>query len=240
MPPKVIADSIVYIRAHPEIRDVLITGGDPLTMEDDELEAIIKVVREIPTVEIIRIGTRVLVTMPQRITVKLTEMLKKYHPLYINTQFNHPMEITIEAKAAAERLANAGIVIGNQSVLLNGINNDPFIMRCLNQELLKIRIRPYYLFHAKTVKGTAHFNTSIQDGIRIMEYLRGYTSGLAIPAYIVNAPGGLGKTPLLPNYLLRLSKKKIVFRTWENVRIKYVNHPSIDIQEALTKIHPRE
>ena len=211
-----IEESIAYIRANPEIRDVLITGGDPFTMPTARLEAIIRSLREIPTVEIIRVGSRTPVTMPQRITIRFCRMLKKYHPLYVNTHFNHPQEVTAEAKVACGRLADAGIQLGNQAVLLNGINNDPFVMRCLNQELLRIRVKPYYLFHAKTVRGTSHFHTSVEDGLTIMEYLRGYTSGMAIPYYIVNAPGGKGKTPMLPQYLLEKKADSIIIRTWEN------------------------
>jgi lysine 2,3-aminomutase len=212
---------------------VLITGGDPFTLSNQNLEWMIKELRSIKHVEVIRLGSRTLVTMPQRITDKLCAMLKKYHPIFINTHFNHPQEVTLEAREACARLANAGIPLGNQAVLLNGINNDKFVMRCLNHELLKIRVRPYYLFHAKTVQGTTHFNTSIDDGIEIMEYLRGYTSGLAIPAYIVNAPKGKGKTPILPEYVISRGKDYFMMRTWEGEIIHYENHPSIDIRQAI-------
>ncbi|MBS4537115.1 glutamate 2,3-aminomutase [Clostridium sp. D2Q-11] len=227
----IIQESIDYIRENQEIRDVLITGGDPLTLPDDRLEWILKELKNIPHVEYIRIGTRTPVTMPQRITDKLVNMLKKYHPIYVNTHFNHPKEISRESKEACEKLANAGIPLGNQAVLLNGINNDKYIMRALNQELLKIRVRPYYIFHAKHVMGTTHFNTSVDDGIEIMEYLRGYTSGMAIPTYIVNAPKGQGKTPILPQYLLSRGKDFIMIRTWEGKVIKYENHPTKDIKD---------
>ncbi|MFA5467151.1 MAG: glutamate 2,3-aminomutase [Candidatus Izemoplasmatales bacterium] len=232
-PKKEIQESIDYIRDNPEIRDVLITGGDPFTMSNQTLEWMVSELRKIKHVEVIRLGSRTLVTMPQRITDKLCAMLKKYHPIFINTHFNHPQEVTEEAKLACERLANAGIPLGNQAVLLNGINNDKYVMRCLNHELLKVRVRPYYLFHAKTVKGTTHFNTSIDDGIEIMEYLRGYTSGLAIPAYIVNAPKGKGKTPILPEYVISRGKDYFLMRTWEGEVIKYENHPSLDIKKAI-------
>jgi len=230
---KEIAESITYIKDNPEIRDVLLTGGDPFTLSNQRLEWIISELRKIKHVEIIRIGTRTPVTMPQRITDKLVAMLKKYHPLYINTHFNHPMEVTEEAKEACAKLADAGIPLGNQAVLLNGINNDPYVMRCLNQELLKIRVKPYYIFHAKTVRGTTHFNTSIDDGIEIMEYLRGYTSGLAIPSYIVNAPGGKGKTPILPEYLISRGSDYFVIRTWEGEIVRHENHPSKDLKKML-------
>ena len=230
-----IQESIDYIKANEEIRDVLITGGDPFTLKDDYLEWIVSEIYNIEHVEYIRIGTRTLVTLPQRITESLCKMLAKYHPLYINTQFNHPMEITKEAKAACERLANAGVGLGNQAVLLNGINNDKYVMRCLNHELLKCRVRPYYIFHAKTVRGTTHFNTSIDDGIEIMEYLRGYTSGMAIPTYIVNAPKGKGKTPIHPQYLISRGKDYFLMRTWEGNVIKYKNHPTINLKSEIDK-----
>ena len=228
-----ILKSVDYIKKNTEIRDVLITGGDPFTLKDSYLEWILKELRKIPHLEIIRIGTRTPVTMPQRITVELCNMLKKYHPLYINTQFNHPMEVTEESKVACEKLSEAGIPLGNQAVLLNGINNNKYVMKCLNQELLKIRVRPYYIFHAKKVRGTKHFNTSISEGLDIMENLRGYTSGLAIPTYIINAPMGKGKTPILPKYLLSEEDGYVVIRTWENQIIKYEDHQTIDIKKAI-------
>lgn len=228
-----IEESINYIRNNKEIRDVLITGGDPLTLSDDRIDFILSKLRSIPTVEIIRIGTRTLVTMPQRITSNLLSILKKHHPVYINTHFNHPLEITKESKAACEKLADAGIPLGNQAVLLNGINNDKYVMRLLNQELLKCRVRPYYIFHAKHVIGTTHFNTSIDDGLEIMEYLRGYTSGLAIPTYIVNAPKGKGKTPILPQYLISRGKNSIKIRTWEGEVIDYPNSPTANLKDIL-------
>ncbi|WP_133628328.1 glutamate 2,3-aminomutase [Fonticella tunisiensis] len=228
-----IEESIQYIRANAEIRDVLITGGDPLTLPDETLEWIIKEIRSIPHVDYIRIGTRIPVTMPQRITDDLCNMLKKYHPVYINTHFNHPMEITLESKEACEKLSNAGIPLGNQAVLLNGINNDRHTMKALNHELLKCRVKPYYIFHAKHVTGTTHFNTSVDDGIEIMEYLRGYTSGMAIPSYIINAPEGKGKTPILPQYMISRGKEYIVLRTWEGNIIKYPNSPTVDIKKLL-------
>ncbi len=207
--------SIDYIRDNPEVRDVLITGGDPLTLSDDWLDWILTELDNIEHVEIKRIGTRVPVTMPQRITPELCEMLEKHHPLYINTHFNHPIEVTREAFKATRMLAKAGIPLGNQAVLLKGINNNPHVMKKLNHELLKIHVRPYYIFHAKPVKGTTHFVTTIQEGLEIMENLRGYTSGLAVPWYIINAPGGAGKTPLLPQYLLSVEKDNVMIRTWE-------------------------
>jgi len=213
-----------YVRSNPEIRDVLITGGDALLLNDQTLDWLLGELHEIKHVEIKRIGTRVPVTLPMRITDELCAILEKYPPIYINTQFNHPKEVTAEAKKAADKLIKAGVVLGNQAVLLKGINDQPNIMKRLNQELLKIRVRPYYIFHAKNVKGTSHFIPSIQAGLKIMENLRGYTSGLAVPTYIINAPGGGGKTPILPQYLISLNEEEAVLRTWEGKIIHYPNH----------------
>jgi len=213
-----------YIRANPEIRDVLVTGGDALFLSDNTLDWLLGEIHSIPHVEIKRIGTRAPVTLPMRITDNLIKILAKYPPIYINTQFNHPKEVTLEAKKAADKLVSAGVVLGNQAVLLKGINNDPDVMKKLNHELLKIRVRPYYIFHAKNVKGTRHFIPSIQEGLAVMEQLRGYTSGLAVPTYIINAPKGGGKTPLLPQYLVSLDDKNAVLRTWEGKIVYYDNH----------------
>ena len=226
-------ESIEYIKNNPEIRDVLITGGDPLMLSDEMLNWLLEALHKIDTVDYVRIGTRVLATMPQRITEELLNIFKKYPPLYIVTQFNHPLEITREAKEACDKLANIGIPLSNQAVLLNGINNDKYVMRLLNQELLKCRVRPYYIFHAKQVIGTTHFNTSVDDGIEIMEYLRGYTPGLAIPAYIVNAPKGNGKTPILPEYIISRGKNYIKIRTWEGKVFDYPNNPTERLEDAL-------
>lgn len=230
-----IQESIDYIRENEEIRDVLVTGGDSLTLKDDMLEWILSELKSISHVDYIRLGSRTLVTMPQRVTDDLCNMLKKYHPIYINTHFNHPMEITEESKKACEKLANAGVPLGNQAVLLNGINNDKFIMKSLNHELLKIRVKPYYIFQSKHVKGTRHFNTSVDSGIEIMEYLRGYTSGLAIPTYIINAPKGGGKTPILPQYLISKGTDYLMMRTWEGNVVKMEDHPAVDIKKVIDK-----
>ncbi|WP_196594348.1 glutamate 2,3-aminomutase [Pectinatus sottacetonis] len=210
-----------YIRDNNEIRDVLVTGGDALLLNDNMLDWILTELDNIPHVEIKRIGTRTLVTLPQRVTDELCYILKKHPPVYINTQFNHPREITPESKTACDKLASAGVIMGNQSVLLKGINDDPDIIKKLNQELLKIRIRPYYLFQAKPVEGTMHFVTSIDKGLEIMKNLRGYTSGMAIPSYIVNAPNGYGKIPLLPEYIIDKHNNKLHLRTWEDRIIEY-------------------
>ena len=216
-------EAFAYVRANPEIRDVLITGGDSLTLSDERIDWILTELRKIPHVEIIRLGSRMLVTIPQRITESFCEMLKKHHPIFINTHFNHPIEISRESKKACEMLANAGVPLGNQAVLLRGINDDPFIMKKMNQEMLKIRVRPYYIFHAKAVAGTEHFRTSVDKGIEIIRNLRGFTSGLAVPTFIVNAPGGKGKTPMVPEYLTHRGDGTIVLRTWEGKEIEYVN-----------------
>ena len=194
---------------------MLITGGDAFLASDELIEWMLKELRAIPHVEIIRLGSRTPVTLPQRITQKLVDVLKKYHPVFVNTHFNHPREITPEAKTACGMLADAGIPLGNQMVLLKGVNNDKYVVRKLNQKLLTIRVKPYYIFHPKTVKGTSHFWVKIGEGLEIMESLRGRTSGLAIPTYIINGPNGLGKTPIMPNYLLYTGKDKAAFRNWQ-------------------------
>lgn len=226
-------ESIDYVRNNPEIRDVLITGGDSLALPDSQLDWLLGELSSIPTVDYIRLGSRMLVTVPQRVTDDLIAILKKYSPIYVNTHFNHPSEITEETKAACDKLAEAGVPMGNQAVLLNGVNNDKFVMRLLNHELLKCRVRPYYIFHAKKVRGTLHFNTSVDDGIEIMEYLRGYTSGLAIPQYIVNAPKGYGKTPIMPQYMVSRGKNSIKIRTWEGRVMDYPNYPTEDIKKII-------
>lgn len=220
----ILVQALDYVRANPEIRDVLITGGDALLLSDSTLDWLLGELHSIPHVEIKRIGTRVPVTLPMRITENLMAILAKYPPIYINTQFNHAKEVTLEAKIAADKLVSAGVILGNQAVLLKGINNNPYVMKKLNQELLKIRVRPYYIFHAKNVKGTRHFITSIQEGIAIMKALRGFTSGLAVPTYIINAPKGGGKTPILPQYLLSLNEQEAILRTWEGEIVHYENH----------------
>ncbi len=216
--------AIEYIRQNPEIRDVLLTGGDAFLLGNDVIEWLLSSLRDIPHVEIIRLGTRTLVTMPQRVDEELVEILARYHPVYVNTQFNHPQEVTEEAAQACDRLTRAGVVIGNQMVLLRGINNEPFVVKKLNHELLKSRVIPYYIFHAKGVRGTTHFRTRVERGIEIMEQLRGYTSGLAIPTYIINAPKGQGKTPILPEYLVSWGRDHVLIRTWEKKVLEYPNY----------------
>ncbi len=212
--------ALAYIAVHPEIRDVLITGGDALLLSDKTLEWILSALSALPHVEIVRIGTRVPVTLPQRITPALCKILASYPPIYINTQFNHPLEITPDSKEACDRLIKCGVVLGNQAVLLRDINDDEHVMRKLNHELLKIRVRPYYIFHAKNVIGTSHWQTSLQTGLDIINSLRGHTSGLANPTYVYNAPGGLGKIPVMPNYVMSRQENTSYLRTWENKIIK--------------------
>jgi len=216
-------EALAYVRQSPEIRDVLITGGDALLLSNQTLDWLLGELDKIPHVEIKRLGTRIPVTLPQRINDELCKVLEKHPPIYINTQFNSPMEITPEAKQACDRLIKAGVVLGNQAVLLRGINDNIHIMKKLNQELLKIRVRPYYIFHAKQVKGTSHFITPIETGMGIMEKLRGFTSGLAVPTYIINAPEGRGKTPILPEYMISLNEEEVTIRTWENKVFQYKN-----------------
>lgn len=218
-----LVEALDYIRNNSEIRDVLLTGGDAFMLDNKALDWLLEELDGIEHVEIKRLGTRTPVTMPQRITDKLCAVLERHHPVYVNTQFNHPLEITDEAAAACARLARAGVPLGNQTVLLAGINDDPHVMKKLNHELLKIRVRPYYIFHAKDVSGTTHFGTSIEKGMEIMKSLRGQTSGLAVPTYIINAPQGGGKTPILPEYLVSLSPEKAVLRTWEDKIFEYPN-----------------
>jgi lysine 2,3-aminomutase len=205
---------IDYIAGHPEIRDVLISGGDPLLLADERLEEILTAVKKIPTVEIIRIGTRVPCTLPMRVTIRLARLLKKFHPLYINTHFNHPAEITPEAAKACARLADAGIPLSCQTVLLRGINDDPQTMRELMHHLLRIRVRPYYLFQGDMTRGTNHFRTTIAAGKEIMKSLIGFTSGLAVPTYALDAPGGGGKIPLTPEYV-REEGDQLIFTNYQ-------------------------
>ncbi len=220
-----IESMIAYVAAHPEIRDVIVSGGDPLALSLNYLDKILAGLRAIPHVEIIRFGSRVPVFLPQRIDHEMTSMLEKYHPIWINTHFNHPNEITPEAAAACDRLLRAGIPVNNQSVLLRGINDCPYIMRDLVQGLMKIRVRPYYLYLCDQVMGAEHFRTSIGEGIEIMEFLRGHTSGLAIPQFVMDAPGGGGKVPLMPNYVLGNYGDSIVYRNFEGVIGRYDDVP---------------
>ena len=221
MPMERIDRAIEYIRNTPVVRDVLLSGGDALLVDDDILEYIISKLREIPHVEIIRIGSRTPVVMPQRITDNLVNMLKKYHPIWLNTHFNHPNEITEESKAACEKMANAGIPLGNQSVLLRGVNDCVHVMKDLVQGLVKIRVRPYYIYQCDLSLGLEHFRTPVSKGIEIIEGLRGHTSGYCVPTFVVDAPGGGGKTPVMPNYIISQSHDKVILRNFEGVITTY-------------------
>jgi lysine 2,3-aminomutase len=225
---------IAYIESHPEIRDVLLSGGDPLTLPQNVLEGLLKRLRAIPHVEIIRIGTRVPVFLPQRVDPELVNMLQKYHPVWMNIHFNHPKEITPEVEAALALLANAGIPLGSQSVLMAGINDCPNIILALMHKLVRNRVRPYYLYQCDLVHGVGHFRTPVAKGIEIMESLRGHTSGYAIPAFVIDAPEGGGKVPLLPNYLLSMSENKVVVRNYEGFISTYVQPTDYPSHDAAT------
>jgi lysine 2,3-aminomutase len=207
---------------------VLLSGGDALLVSDGLLEYIISELRSIPHVEIIRIGSRTPVVCPQRITPELVEMLKKYHPIWLNTHFNHAKEITPESKAACERLANAGIPLGNQSVLLKGVNDSVHIMRDLVHELVKIRVRPYYIYQCDLSNGIEHFRTPVSAGIEIIEGLRGHTSGYCVPTFVVDAPGGGGKIPVMPQYMISQSPEKVILRNYEGVITTYTQPTQYD------------
>jgi lysine 2,3-aminomutase len=207
-------NAIRYIAAHPEIRDILLSGGDPLTLPDQKLEYLLSALRDIEHVEIIRIGTKVPVVLPQRITPQLVSMLKKYHPVWMSIHFSHPDEITPEVKTACERLSDAGIPLGSQTVLLSDINDDSVIMRTLFQQLLKIRVRPYYLYQCDLVPGSRHFRTPVSKGLEIIRSLMGYTTGYAIPHYVIDAPGGGGKIPLLPDYIQDTDENGLTLRNY--------------------------
>lgn len=216
-----LAQATDYLSMHPEIHDVIISGGDPFTMKTSALERVIRAVRAVRSVEIIRIGTRTPVVLPMRITDELVEMLRRYHPIYVNVHFNHPSELTPDAKAACERLADAGIPLGNQTVLLRGVNDDAPLLADLFRQLVRIRVRPYYLFQCDLVRGVEHFRTPLSKGIEIMEYLRGRLSGLAIPTFVVDAPNGGGKIPILPAYVVSTSPTHTVLRNFAGELVSY-------------------
>lgn len=216
-----IVKAVEYIKKHKEVRDVLISGGDALCVSDEKLEFILQNLRKISHVEVIRIGTRVPVVMPQRITTNLCNIIKKYHPVWINTHFNHPNEITAESMLACKMLADSGIPLGNQSVLLKNINDCPYIMKDLVQKLVKNRIRPYYLYQCDLSEGIEHFRTPVSVGVEIIELLRGHTSGFAVPTFVIDAPGGGGKIPINPQYLVSQSPEKLILRNYEGILCTY-------------------
>jgi lysine 2,3-aminomutase len=225
---------LAYIAANPQIRDVLISGGDPLTIAPPLLERLLQRLRDIPHVEVIRMGTRVPGFLPQRITPELTAMLSKYHPLWMNIHFNHPKEITPEAEGALSRLANAGIPLGSQTVLMAGINDCPNVMKALMHKLVMNRVRPYYLYQCDLVHGAGHFRTPVSKGLEIMESLRGHTSGFAIPTFVVDAPEGGGKVPILPNYVLSMSESKVVVRNYEGFITAYTQPTRYQVHDPAT------
>ena len=218
---EIINMGLEYIRKTPVIRDVLLSGGDPFMLSDEYLDYILTELRKIPHVEVIRIGTRMPVITPSRITDDLVNMLKKHHPIWINTQFNHPRELTATTKIGLEKMLNVGIPLGNQTVLLAGVNDCPKIMRSLVHKLVMNRVRPYYMYQCDLSEGMSHFRTSIGKGIEIIESLRGHTSGFCVPTYVVDAPGGGGKIPVMPNYLISWSANKVVLRNYEGVITTY-------------------
>ncbi len=227
-PDENIKKGIEYIAKTPQVRDVVLSGGDALLISDEKLEYIISELRAIPHVEIIRIGSRTPVVLPQRITDDLVKMISKYHPVWLNTHFNHSAEMTDEAKTAVAKMANAGIPLGNQSVLLKGVNDCVHIMKNLMHDLVKNRIRPYYIYQCDLSMGLEHFRTPVSKGIEIIENLRGHTSGFAVPTFVVDAPGGGGKTPVMPQYIVSQSPNKVIMRNFEGVITTYTEPKNYD------------
>jgi lysine 2,3-aminomutase len=212
---------IDYIRRHPEVRDVLLSGGDPLLLSDAKLEGLLERLRGIKHVEFLRIGTRIPIFLPQRITPRLCAMLKKYHPLFLSIHSNHPAELTVEAREGLERLADAGIPLGNQSVLLRHVNDDAKVMRALLHKLLMCRVKPYYLYQCDLIAGSAHLRASVRRGLEIMDGLRGHTTGYAVPQYVIDAPGGGGKVPVNPDYILQRNGDRVLVRNFEGKVFEY-------------------
>jgi lysine 2,3-aminomutase len=216
-----------YLESHPEIRDVLLSGGDPLLFSDAKLEGILSRLRAIPHIEFIRIGSRVPIFLPQRITPALCQMLQKYHPLFISIHTNHPRELTTEVRAGLERLANHGVPLGNQSVLLRGVNDEPDIMKSLVHKLLMCRVRPYYLYQCDLIQGSSHLRASVHKGIEIIESLRGHTTGYAVPQFVIDAPGGGGKVPVNPDYVLMRDEQRTLIRNYEGKVFEYPEPPPL-------------
>jgi lysine 2,3-aminomutase len=212
-----------YLRAHPEVRDVLISGGDPLVMSDEKLAGILTELRSIPHIEIVRIGSKMPVVLPQRITPAFVDILKQFHPFYMSIHFLHPSEITPEVTEACNRLADAGIPTFSQTVLLDGVNDNPDTMKTLMQQMLKLRVRPYYIYQCDPVQGTKHFRTRVQKGLDIMEHLRGHMTGYGVPTYVIDAPGGGGKVPVAPNYMLQYSNGETTLRNYQNKQFTYID-----------------
>jgi lysine 2,3-aminomutase len=218
---------IAYIAEHPEIRDVLLSGGDPLLFNDEKLEYLLGRLRAIPHVEFLRIGSRVPIFLPQRITPELCAMLRQFHPLFVSVHTNHPRELTTEVREALGRLADAGIPLGNQSVLLRHVNDDPVVMKALVQKLLLCRVRPYYIYQCDLIAGSAHLRSTVSRGLEIMDSLRGHTTGYAVPQYVIDAPGGGGKIPVNPGYILRKSANKVILRNFEGKVFEYPESPEV-------------
>lgn len=219
-----------YVRQHPEIRDVLLSGGDPLLLSDSKMDYLLGRLREMEHVEFLRIGTRIPIFLPQRITDELCAVLKEHHPLFVSIHANHPTELTMEVKRGLDKMADAGIPLGNQSVLLREVNDRLEVMRTLVQKLLRCRVRPYYLYQCDLIAGSSHLRTSVSEGIKIMEGLRGHTTGYAIPQFVIDAPGGGGKTPVHPEYVVRRDANRIVIRNYEG---KIFEYPEIPAREIL-------
>jgi lysine 2,3-aminomutase len=238
-----IDEAVAYIKATPGVRDVLLSGGDPFTLSTERLEAIIARIYEIPHVEIVRYGTATPIVLPQRIDDKLVNMLKKYHPVWVNVHFNHPKEITPRSKMALSNLADAGCVIGNQSVLMRGLNDCPYIIKELCQRLVENRVRPYRLYQCDLSQGISHFRTSLRKGIEIIEHLVGHTTGFAVPEFMVDVPGGGGKMPVNPRYMIGQSDRITIFRNYEGVIGKYIEPEdthSLGCPESCTICEDRE
>ena len=213
---------IGYVRQHPEVRDVLLSGGDPLLFSDEKLECLLSQLRAIPHVEFLRIGTRIPIFLPQRITAELCAMLKQFHPLFISIHSNHPRELTTEVRDALGRLADAGIPLGNQSVLLRHVNDDVTVMKALVQKLLMCRVKPYYIYQCDLISGSAHLRASVRKGLEILDGLRGHTTGYAVPQYVIDAPGGGGKVPISPEYVLSRNADRVVIRNFEGKVFEYI------------------
>jgi lysine 2,3-aminomutase len=226
---------IDYIRKTPSVRDVLLSGGDPLLFSDDKLEHLLSQLRAIPHVEFLRIGTRIPIFLPQRITPELCAMLRKYHPLFVSIHSNHPRELTVEVRDALGRLADAGIPLGNQSVLLRHVNDDATVMKAHVQKLLMCRVKPYYVYQCDLIAGSAHLRSSVRTGLAIMEQLRGHTTGYAVPQYVIDAPGGGGKVPINPEYLLSNDGERVVIRNYEGKIFEYLEDASGNPQIAAPK-----
>jgi lysine 2,3-aminomutase len=212
---------IEYVRSHPEVRDVLLSGGDPLLFSDEKLEQLLSRLRAIPHVEFLRIGTRIPIFLPQRITPELCAMLKRYHPLFMSIHSNHPRELTTEAREALGRLADAGVPLGNQSVLLRNVNDDAAVMKAHVQKLLMCRVKPYYIYQCDLIAGSAHLRASVRQGMQIIESLRGHTTGYAVPEYVIDAPGGGGKVPVTPDYVLSRNAERVIIRNYEGKLFEY-------------------